>query len=185
MTDTLDSAVVVITGIMAAGKSTVAQLLAERLPRSVHVRGDVFRRMMVSGREDPQPRPSSESVAQLRLRYRVSAAVADMYADAGWTAIVQDVILGEHLDDYLAAVRTRPLHLVVLAPDPAAVTTREAQRPKNGYGAWTVADLDHALRHETPHHGLWLDTTQQSPDQTVAAILSHLDAARIDTPPGG
>lgn len=30
--------VIVITGIMAAGKSTVAQLLAERLPRAPHVR---------------------------------------------------------------------------------------------------------------------------------------------------
>jgi len=37
-------AVVLITGIQAAGKSTVAQELADRLPRSVHVRGDVFRR---------------------------------------------------------------------------------------------------------------------------------------------
>ena len=35
-------AIYVISGIMAAGKSSVAQALAERLPRSVHVRGDVF-----------------------------------------------------------------------------------------------------------------------------------------------
>ena len=41
---------ILITGIMAAGKSTVAQHLAERLPNSVHLRGDVFRRMMVNGR---------------------------------------------------------------------------------------------------------------------------------------
>jgi dephospho-CoA kinase len=35
---------ILVTGIMAAGKSTVAQLLAERLaPQSVHLRGDVFR----------------------------------------------------------------------------------------------------------------------------------------------
>lgn len=31
--------VTLITGVMAAGKSTVVQALAERLPRSVHVRG--------------------------------------------------------------------------------------------------------------------------------------------------
>jgi hypothetical protein len=43
-------AVMLITGIQAAGKSTVAQLLAERLPRPVHVRGDAFRRMAVDGR---------------------------------------------------------------------------------------------------------------------------------------
>jgi predicted kinase len=34
-------AVFVITGAMASGKSTVAQLLAERFDRAVHVRGDV------------------------------------------------------------------------------------------------------------------------------------------------
>jgi adenylylsulfate kinase-like enzyme len=39
-----------VTGIMASGKSTIAQALAERLPRSAHVRGDTFRRFIVRGR---------------------------------------------------------------------------------------------------------------------------------------
>lgn len=43
-------AVFLLTGNMASGKSTVAQLLAERLPRAAHVRGDAFRRMIVTGR---------------------------------------------------------------------------------------------------------------------------------------
>ena len=42
-------AVILVTGIQASGKSTIAQLLAERLPQSVHVRGDLFRRMIVNG----------------------------------------------------------------------------------------------------------------------------------------
>ena len=69
--------VIVITGIMAAGKSTVAQILAERLPRSAHVRGDIFRRMIVSGRAQPTPAGSAEEEAQLTLRYRLSAQAAD------------------------------------------------------------------------------------------------------------
>lgn len=44
--------VIVVTGIQAAGKSTVAQALAERLDRSVHLRGDLFRKMIVNGRAD-------------------------------------------------------------------------------------------------------------------------------------
>ncbi|MFD9885204.1 AAA family ATPase, partial [Streptomyces alboflavus] len=52
---TTPEGVIVITGIMAAGKSTVAQALAERLPRAAHVRGDVFRRMIVSGRQEYEP----------------------------------------------------------------------------------------------------------------------------------
>ena len=38
--------IIVITGVMAAGKSTVAQLLAESLDESVHLRGDIFRRLI-------------------------------------------------------------------------------------------------------------------------------------------
>ncbi|SEG55065.1 Chloramphenicol phosphotransferase-like protein [Thermomonospora echinospora] len=176
----LDGAVVLITGIMASGKSTVAQLLAERLPRAVHLRGDLFRRMIVSGRAEMTPEADAEAVAQLRLRYQASASVADLYAQAGWTVIVQDVILGEHLNEYLAALRSRPLYLVVLVPDAQAVAAREAARAKTGYGAWAVEALDDALRHQTPRRGLWLDTTHQTPDQSVRAILADLEKARIE-----
>lgn len=64
--------VVLVTGVMAAGKSTVAQALAETLPRAAHVRGDVFRRMIVSGREEYLPGAGGEAEAQLRLRCRLS-----------------------------------------------------------------------------------------------------------------
>ena len=177
-------AVVVITGAMAAGKSTVAQLLAERLPRAAHVRGDVFRRMLVSGRADVAPDAAEEAEAQLRLRYRLSAMVADEYAAHGWTAVVQDVILGDHLTSYVDAVRTRPRYVVVLAPSPDALRAREEQRPKTGYGAWTVEDLDRGLREGTPRIGLWLDTTEQTPDETVRAILDRIEDARVDREPG-
>ena len=169
---------VVITGIMAAGKSTVAQLLAERLDRAAHVRGDLFRRMIVSGRADMTPGADEDAVAQLRLRHRLTATVADGYADAGFTAVVQDVLLGDHVDDLLDAVRTRPRYLVVLAPAPAAVAAREAGRAKTGYGAWTVEDLDQGLR-AMPRRGLWLDSTHLSPESTVAALLADLDKAAV------
>ncbi|WP_059012115.1 AAA family ATPase [Streptomyces specialis] len=174
----LSSSVVLITGVMAAGKSTVAQLLAERLPRAVHIRGDVFRRMMISGRAELTPEPTPEALAQLRLRHRLSAATADEYAAAGWTAVVQDVVLGHALADFVTLVRTRPLHVVVLAPSPDTVARREGARAKTGYGAWSVPALDHVLRVDTPRIGLWLDTTDQTPSQTVDAILSRLPASR-------
>jgi cytidylate kinase len=172
-------AVILITGVMAAGKSTVAELLARRLPRAAHVRGDLFRRMLVSGREDQSPEESAEAKAQLQLRYRLSALVADEYAQHGWTSLVQDIILGPDLTAYVARVRMRPLYVVVLAPSPAAVRIRESGRPKTGYGAWTVEALDRALRQETPRIGLWLDTSKQTPEETVAGILRRLSDARV------
>jgi adenylylsulfate kinase-like enzyme len=177
----LGSAVVLITGVMAAGKSTVAELLAGQLHRAAHVRGDVFRRMVVSGREELLPEETAEARAQLELRYRLSAMVADEYARHGWTAVVQDIMLGGDLGRYVARVRTRPLYVVVLAPSAAAVRSREAARPKTGYGAaWTVDALVDALLEETPRTGLWLDTTEHTPAQTVAAILDNLPAAQVE-----
>ena len=76
-------AVFLITGPMAAGKTTVARLLAQRFERGVHLEGDVFRRSIVSGRVEMTPDPTTEALAQLRLRYRLAATVADAYAAAG------------------------------------------------------------------------------------------------------
>ncbi|MFJ9713525.1 AAA family ATPase [Streptomyces sp. NPDC101234] len=171
--------VVVITGVMASGKSTVAQALAEALPRAAHVRGDLFRRMIVSGREDYTPEPSPEATAQLRLRHRLSAATADAYAAAGFTAVVQDVLLGPELTSYVELIRARPLHVVVLAPSPETVAAREAGRSKTGYGAWTVADLDAGLRTGTAPSGLWLDSSELTVEQTVEAILRGTERSRV------
>ncbi|GAA2800837.1 AAA family ATPase [Saccharopolyspora taberi] len=164
-------AIVLLTGIQAAGKSTVAQALAERLPRSVHVRGDVFRRMVIGGREEMSAEPSQEAVRQLRLRLQLTARTADAYFDAGFTAVVQDVLLGEHLAETVAQIRNRPLLVVVLAPTPEAVAEREAGRGKNAYDHWAVQQLDAVLREQTPRIGLWLDTSDQTPEQTVDEIL--------------
>ena len=173
-------AIFLVTGIQAAGKSTVAQTLAERLEKSVHVRGDVFRRMVVNGRaEMGTADPPAEAVRQLRLRYALAAQVADGYAEAGFTVVLQDIVLGTHLTDLVAAIRTRPCHVVVLAPSADVVRRRdEARQTARGKVAYkpggdTVADLDAYLRRETPRIGLWLDTSEQTVEQTVEEILAR------------
>ncbi len=169
----LPQAVLLVTGIQAAGKSTVAELLAERLPSSVQLRGDIFRKMIVNGRADMTPDPSDAAIRQLRLRHRLTAAAADSYFEARFTVIAQDIIIGEHLAEMVTAIRSRPLLIVVLAPGIEAVAAREAKRAKDAYDAWAVSQLDEVLRHQTPPLGLWLDTSDQSPAQTAAEILAR------------
>jgi chloramphenicol 3-O-phosphotransferase len=151
----------------------VAQALAAKLPRAAHVRGDTFRRFVVSGRADMSPEPSREALAQLRLRYRLAADVTDTYAEAGFSVVLQDVVLGEMLPWLVRLIRTRPLYVVVLAPSPETVAQREAGRDKRAYGAFTVEDLDRTLHETTPRIGLWLDSSDQTPDETVAEILAR------------
>jgi predicted kinase len=167
--------IILITGIMASGKSTVAQALAERLPKSVHLRGDVFRRMIVNGRLEMAPGAPDEALKQLQLRYELAALTADRYCDAGFTVVYQDVILGPILTDVVERLkRNRRVAVVVLTPSPEIVAQREAGRGKTGYGEWTPAMLDHGLRTDTPRIGLWLDTSALSVAQTVDAILAQL-----------
>ena len=182
----LGMTVFLVTGIQAAGKSTVAQALAGKFERSVHVRGDLFRRMVVNGRVDMGPAdPPAEAIRQLRLRYALAANAADWYAGAGFTVIVQDIVLGTYLTDMVAAIRTRPLHVVVLAPRADVVRRRDEERQagrgKVAYkpGDEGVAELDVHLRRETPRIGLWLDTSEQTVDETVEEILTRalLEAA--------
>ncbi|WP_201363698.1 zeta toxin family protein [Dictyobacter formicarum] len=64
--------IIVVTGIMAAGKSTIAHLLAQRFARGVHIEADVLQRMIVSGGAwISQPgEPAGEVARQLRLRLK-------------------------------------------------------------------------------------------------------------------
>lgn len=179
--------IIVITGIQAAGKSTIAQALAESLPNSVHVRGDVFRRMIVNGRVEMGPAtPEPKALEQLALRYELAAETADRYAQAGFTVVLQDIILGGYLQDVVNHIRTRPLFVVVLAPSVAAVVDRDRERQlgraKVAYrpGDEDIAMLDHTLRSTTPRIGYWLDTSELSVADTVADIHGHLESsARI------
>ncbi|SHJ17353.1 Predicted kinase [Clostridium amylolyticum] len=171
----------IITGIMASGKSTVAQLLAERLQKAVHVHGDIYRKMIVAGREEMSPNPSDEALRQLNLRYKLAASTADAYFEAGFNVVVQDNIIGKMLENFVGMVRNRPLYVVALCPHPEVVAEREASRNKKGYGGWTVAEFDNLFRNETPRIGLWLDSSELTPQETVDAILTRAyTEARID-----
>lgn len=170
---------IVVTGVMAAGKSTVSQLLAERFSRAVHLRGDEFRRVVVSGRVDMSPHGDPEAERQLALRHRLTAHTANMYADAGFTVVVQDLFVGASLEPFLEQLEA-PISLVMLAPDVSTVMRRESERVKTGYGdLWSISDFDLKVRTETPKIGLWLDSSQQTPDETVDEIIRRLAEARI------
>lgn len=160
-----------ITGVMASGKSTVAQLLAERLEKSVHLRGDMFRKMIVSGREEMSEDPSEEAVSQLHLRYRLTAETAMAYFDQGFSVVIQDNYYGEDLNYMMSLLKGYPVQLVVLCPSPEVVKEREKGRGKTGYSGFSVDQLCESFRRETPRIGFWIDNSRQTPQETVEEIL--------------
>lgn len=170
--------IILVTGISAAGKSTVAQALAERLPRSVHLRGDVFRRMIINGQAQMAIDLSAEAREQLWLRYELSVATAKRYLAAGFTVVYQDILVGEALPAVLEMFGETPVAVFVLWPQPATVLAREAARPKTAYRLPDeVAEFDRVLREQTPRVGTWIDSTELTVDETVEQILISLGAS--------
>jgi cytidylate kinase len=173
--------VIVVSGIMAAGKSTVSQLLASRFDRGVHLRGDLFRRMIVTGQAPITPEMDDAAVGQLKLRYRLACQAADSYAQAGFTVVLQDVVVGELLAEFIDGIETRPRYVVVLIPRTEVVLRRDNQRPRPLYNDdGSSHELDAELHAFSPRRGLWLDNSDMTPEQTVDAILDRLDEALID-----
>ena len=169
----MSARIFLITGLMASGKSTVAQVLAERLPRSVHLRGDAFRRMIVNGQAPMSVELSDEAKAQLDLRYDLAIAAAKSYCDAGFSVVYQDIILGPALADVVAKFASYPLFVTVLCPNAETVSVRERQRGKSGYrNRGEIDAFDRVLREETAQIGLWVDSSHLTTRETVDAILA-------------
>jgi hypothetical protein len=87
--------------------------------------------------------------------------------------VVQDVVVGEVLASYVESISRRPLVVVVLAPRADVVSEREAARAKTAYreDMSGITAMDEGLRGATPRIGLWLDTSEQTPDETVDEIV--------------
>lgn len=107
------------------------------------------------------------------MRYRLAAAAADAYCQAGFTVALEDVGAGRFLGEYRSLIRSRPCHVVVLMPSLDAIAAREAGRQNKGYRRWTVEELYEGFATGTPRVGLWLDTSEQTAEQTVEEILAR------------
>jgi predicted kinase len=175
--------VLVVSGIPGSGKSTVARLLAGQFERGVHIEGDLIgHHFIVRGLVPPQGPPQDEAERQLLLRRRNICLLADSFTESGFTTIVDDVVVSRGvLEAYVGYLNVRPFRLVQLTPTLEVVAKRDAGRDKHVFDLWN--HLHEELHERMDRVGFWLDTSEMSAPETVAAILNNLDAAQVSPAP--
>lgn len=175
--------VVLIIGVPGAGKSTVARALAEHFERSACIEGDLIQHeLTVNGLVPPGGEPVDEQGRQLALRWRNCADLADNFADEGFTVVVEHAAsTPDFVELFRDRLRTRPLSLIVLAPRHEVTLERDAGRHKQVAQHFTWMDAQ--MRQTLAGWGWWLDSSDLSVEQTVAAVLAHgLEAGILEDP---
>ncbi|MGW2231898.1 AAA family ATPase [Streptomyces formicae] len=164
----------IITGVPAAGKSTVSHLVSLSHPRAARIDGDVLSYMVTSGRAGPVSSPGPEADRQARLCARNICALAGNFADEGFVPVVDTVVPDrETLDFFVAELRPRPVLLVVLAPPLDVCHRRDAARGERARVGIDLGPLRRTMLDELGDSGWWLDNADLTAEETAAVITSH------------
>ena len=159
----------IITGPTAAGKNTVAALLARRRERCAVVDFDLVRRMFVQPHRPPWD--GEEGRAQQLLGVRHVCSLAAGFADAGWEVVILDVLSDETAALYRRLLAPFSPRIVQLLP-----TYDELKRRFHARGpVLTEDELAAVYEGQTTYtaYDLRIDNTALDPHE-VASRLSPL-----------
>ena len=121
--------VLILTGPPAAGKSSVAEALAERYDRVAHVEVDTLRHFVTPTGYVPPGRPGFER--QQSLAIRNACALTRNFVEERFAVIIDDVVVTRvELSLYLDALKPAgaPVHVVRLLPRLEVCLERNAGR---------------------------------------------------------
>jgi hypothetical protein len=169
-----------VAGAPAVGKSTTAQALAARFPKSIHISVDDLRDMVVSGRLLPGEDWSAGLVEQLKLARECAIQMALKYQRAGFVVVIDDFwdTFG-WLREYETFFQQAGVHKFLLLPSRQTADARNLKRAGSfEAGQYIAIGISVGYEHladnlpKIQEQG-WIvvDSTDKSVEETVSHIL--------------
>src|SRR2546430_260477 len=172
------AAIWLISAAPGAGKTTVSVALCRRFPLAVHIPVDDIRDWVRSGFSSPLEW-TAETDRQFALARRAAARVAADYAEAGFVAVLDDVVRESHLDQYTVHLGNAPIRKVLLNPSLETVLARNTAQGRKPFDASVLEAACRGLHplliaeNTTEQGWLVVDSTTLDIDETVDAIIGQ------------
>lgn len=159
-------AVILISGSINAGKTTVARALVALLPRAAHIEVDALREFIAAV-------PLAEAIP---ISLENAVAVARNLVRRRFHVVIT-YPLGEDDHRFLRdafADLAIPIHTFILAPPQETALTDRGTRPLTAHERRRIREQYADGRHR-PSFGIAIDNSAQTPNETARQILAHLN----------
>jgi chloramphenicol 3-O-phosphotransferase len=173
----LEGEILIVTGPPGAGKSTMARALVDQFDRAALLQGDWYFDRVVRGWIEPW-KPASHQ--QNAVVTRAMAASAREYAIGGYAVVLEGIIGPWFLDTFVPVVSDVQVHYVVIRPSAQTAMDRAVAREAPALvDPEPIEKMYREFERLGAHEHHVVDTSGHSVDETVAQVLSRLEAGSL------
>jgi chloramphenicol 3-O-phosphotransferase len=161
--------VLLLTGPPAAGKNTIAELLARRLDHCAVIDADTVRRMVV--RPQRAPWEGKEGVLLQQLGIQNACALARNFVADDYDVVIVDIVTTATLDIYRTSLDGVAIHTVQVLPSEEEIAARLLSRPDYLSRGEITAIYDQQSRFAD--YDDKLDNTAMEPEDAATWLLER------------
>lgn len=161
---------IILSGPPGAGKSTVAKLLANKFPKSVHFSMDTVRQFIVGGNRAPWD-TSKEAKKQHKLSDEIAEQIISKYLQNKYVVILDGIYNDKDFLKYKKKFEN--VRGFILLPDISINLQRDKLRPKEQQVPQRVKVLHKYFSGTSFKNYTLIDSTNYSPQKTTALIYGY------------